>query len=404
MSAYEKCNTAAQTSEFKEVSAQKYRDIVDKVPKSLLKKYKTPESMYLINKNTAKCITETFINYISKNSPIVEINPGFGFLTQELLECQKDPIYLYEISNHFSQFLTDIQSQYPQRIHLKSGDFFGMWKLAFKDKLDDGNRVKELLGDLATDDNDRTLNIIGAMPSLTFVKHLITTIVFHNETSQLGRPDLYMAMPGHHYEFLTDSSVQLSKHKSMPALFQLLFDFKILNKVPKVHFLPWMLGQNTMKSSVIEENCLYLVRITRKMSLPCAPKDLPLLWYFFKPQTFSKTTRVIPMLEQWIPGCGVWLITGQDPPDTNKKVGPGKDDAALPHMTIFTQFGDLTLHQKVTVFKRFISWPEFEQCPYRVTMENNLPKFAANVDDDKNNIAAHIEDMESSDTENAPDH
>lgn len=28
-----------------------------------------------------------------------------------------------------------------------------MWKLAFKDKMDDGNRVQELLGDLATADN-----------------------------------------------------------------------------------------------------------------------------------------------------------------------------------------------------------------------------------------------------------
>lgn len=43
--------------------------------------------------------------------------------------------------------------KFPNRVHLKSGDFFGMWKLAFKDKLDDGNRLKELLGDLATNDN-----------------------------------------------------------------------------------------------------------------------------------------------------------------------------------------------------------------------------------------------------------
>ncbi|XP_045776377.1 dimethyladenosine transferase 2, mitochondrial [Maniola jurtina] len=380
-----------------------YKEIVDKVPKTLLKKYKAPETMYLINKNTAKNITETLVNYISNDAPIVEINPGFGFLTRELLQCQKKSIYLYEISNHFSQFITEIQSQFPDRIHFKSGDFFGMWKLAFKDKLDDGNRLKELLGDLATDDNDRILNIIGAMPSLTFVKHLITTIVFHNETSQLGRPDLYIAMPGHHYEFLTDSSIQMSKHKSIPALFQLLFDFKVLNKVPKVHFLPWMFSENKAKSSIIEENCLYLVRITRKKTLPCAPRDLPLLWYFFKPQTFSKCTRVIPMLEQWIPGCGVWLITGQDPPDTNKEVAPGRDDAALPHMTIFTEFGDLNLSQKVTVFKRFISWPEFEQCPYRVTMENNLPKFASHIDDDKATIAVPIDEMESSDTEIEPD-
>lgn len=55
---------------------------------------------------------------------------------------------------------------------------------------------------------------------------------------------------------------------------------------------------------------------------------------------------------QWIPGCGVWLITGQDPLDTNNKLSPHEHDAQLPHITIFTEFGDLNLGQKITIFKR----------------------------------------------------
>ena len=47
----------------------------------------------------------------------------------------------------------------------------------------------------------------------------------------------------------------------------------------------------------MDEYCLYFVRITQKAKLPCLPEYLPLLWYFFKPHTFSKSTRVIPMLE-----------------------------------------------------------------------------------------------------------
>lgn len=49
---------------------------------------------------------------------------------------------------------------------------------------------------------DRILTIIGAMPSLSFVKHLINTIVFHNTTSQLGKPDLFIVLPKHHYEVI----------------------------------------------------------------------------------------------------------------------------------------------------------------------------------------------------------
>lgn len=86
-------------------SSIEYKDIIDVMPKTLLKKYKTPETMYLINKKTAKDITSTILNYLNKEAPIVEVNPGFGFLTQELLRCQKNPIFLYETSNHFIQFL-----------------------------------------------------------------------------------------------------------------------------------------------------------------------------------------------------------------------------------------------------------------------------------------------------------
>ncbi|CAH2094591.1 unnamed protein product [Euphydryas editha] len=387
-------------------SSPEYKNVIDIVPKSLLRKYKAPETMYLINRNTAKDITDILKKYINKDAPVVEVNPGLGYLTQELLQCQKNRIYLYETSNHFVQFLRELKTQYPERIKYKIADFFGMWKLAFQDKMDNGNRINELLEELATDDKDRILSIVGAMPSLSFVKHLINTIVFHNAINHLGRPDLYIVMPGHHYEFLADPAIQMNKHKSVPSLFQLLFDYEVLNKVPKVHFLPWTYASSTQKASVMDEFCLYLVKITQKSELPCLPSYLPLLWYFFKRHTFSSSTRVIPMLEQWIPGCGVWLITGQDPPDTNKELSPGKDDAQLPHMTIFTEFGDLNLQQKITIFKRFISWPEFEQCPFRVTMENNLPKFASQIDDDddvKRNIVPHIDEIEPSDTETSPD-
>lgn len=49
--------------------------------------------------------------------------------------------------------LQTLENLYPNRITLKFADFFGMWKLAFKDKMDDGNRIQELLGNLATSEN-----------------------------------------------------------------------------------------------------------------------------------------------------------------------------------------------------------------------------------------------------------
>ncbi|XP_050674992.1 dimethyladenosine transferase 2, mitochondrial isoform X2 [Leptidea sinapis] len=329
-----------------------YKDLIDRIPKNLLKRYKTPETMYMINKKSAKLICDTVKCHFDKNAPIVEVNPGFGFLTEEILQCQENPVYLYEHAKYFDPFLCELQKKYPGRINYKIADFFGMWKLAFMDKMDEGTRIQELLGDLASQSPSKTLKILGAMPGLSFVKHLINTIVFHNTTNEIGHPDLFIIMPGHHYE--------------------------------------------------MDDHFLYLVNITQKEKLPCPPEYLPLLWYYFKPQTFSKTTRVIPMLEQWIPGCGVWLITGQDPPDTIQHI-VSSNDAALPHMTIFTEFGDLSLQQKLTLFKRFVSWPEFEQCPFRSTMESNLPKFATHLNDDEDKSEAHFEELENSDSENEPE-
>lgn len=57
-------------------------------------------------------------------------------------------------------------------------------------------------------------------------------------------------------------------------------------------------------------------------------------------------------LREWIPGCGIWLITGQDPPGTNVEIGPNESDQPLPHITIFTQFRDLSPQQILTLFKK----------------------------------------------------
>ncbi|CAH0594269.1 unnamed protein product [Chrysodeixis includens] len=232
-------------------SLPEYSNIKDKIPRTLLRKYKTPESMYLINQKSAKDIVNTIQNHINDDSPLVEVNPGFGFLSEELLKCQKKPIYMYEMSSQFASNLTNLQEKYPGRITFKLADFFGMWKLAFKDKLDQGNRIHELLGDLYTHDSDRVVKVIGSMPGLSFVKHLINNIIFHNANNQLGKPDLFITMPAHHYEFLTDNEVQFQKQRSIPALFQMLFHYKVLTTVPKVHFLPWSYKSNSKKSSLV---------------------------------------------------------------------------------------------------------------------------------------------------------
>lgn len=84
---------------------KEYSEIVPHLPKMLFKKYKTPETMYLINKKTANDIANVIKNHFEKEVPIVEVNPGLGFLTEEILKSQNKQIFLYESMKFFQNSL-----------------------------------------------------------------------------------------------------------------------------------------------------------------------------------------------------------------------------------------------------------------------------------------------------------
>lgn len=81
-------------------SSPEYDGLLEQLPKFLLKKYKNPESMYLINNKTAKEIAKTIENHLD-NSPVVEVNPGLGLLSKELLQVHSGQHFFYESSSHF---------------------------------------------------------------------------------------------------------------------------------------------------------------------------------------------------------------------------------------------------------------------------------------------------------------
>lgn len=84
-------------------SCSDYADIKEKIPKQFLKKHRTSEMLYLVNKNTAKEIVETVKSSLGNNEPIVEVNPGLGLLSKELLIQTTCPIYMYENTQCFAQ-------------------------------------------------------------------------------------------------------------------------------------------------------------------------------------------------------------------------------------------------------------------------------------------------------------
>lgn len=96
-----------------------------------------------------------------------------------------------------------------------------------------------------------------------------------------------------------------------------------------------------------------------------------------------------------IPGCGPRLITAKlnsEPLIINSKLSktkvPNYTKPSLPvsindqykNMNIFTEFGDLTPSQILTLFNAFINWPEYKECPFLSSLENALLKLETSMD------------------------
>lgn len=93
------------------------------------------------------------------------------------------------------------------------------------------------------------------------------------------------------------------------------------------------------------------------------------------------------------------------PSETLKPLYPNEDGVELPrystrcttmsnldfypNMNIFTQFGDLSPSQMLTLFTQFRKWPEFSESTFVASLENTLLKMEAAPDE---NICVREED------------
>lgn len=94
-------------------------------------------------------------------------------------------------------------------------------------------------------------------------------------------------------------------YRSMSVMFQILFEYEFICKLPRKDFLPW---QNEIKDAPhlklarlnkIDQNSVYFMRAVPRRDLYtyCLPENLIILWYFVKQNFVSRKNRVIPALE-----------------------------------------------------------------------------------------------------------
>lgn len=71
------------------------------------------------------------------------------------------------------------------------------------------------------------------------------------------------------------------------------------------------------------------------------------------------------------------------------------------NINIFTEFGDLTPTQVLTLFDQFINWPEYKESSFEESLEATLMKLHTNPDDtvDGVELPEEEDDVEAKNTE-----
>ncbi|KAG5684931.1 hypothetical protein PVAND_014139 [Polypedilum vanderplanki] len=401
-----KVKSLKKKKSIEEKKIYKYFDkkIVQEYPEELFVKKKNnkkvDDNFYIANEKAARIIFNELVKDLPKNKLLIEINPGIGLLTQLLIDETKNDLFLFEQKEDLFHKTAEIIQKYQNRkISLRQCDFTTLWKMGFLDKQDNGNRVEEVFNKIQPKkfEDETVARLFACIWSLSFMKDLITSVVFQNGFSSVGRIEMFLCLPPP--VFLTvacSPSIGYFLYRSSAVLFQLLFEYEFITKIERKGFLPWKVkpkeSKRLGKFLMTDFDYMYFIRVVPRRDLfkYVQLQDLPALWFFVRQHLTSRTKTVIPTIERWIPGSGPRLIVNSKPSIKPEILFPNNTMSSLPsyvapctslsnndfpeNIHIFTQFGMLTPTQILSIFSEFKNWPEYDSCAFNNGLEKTLIK------------------------------
>lgn len=308
-------------------------------------------NIYLINDKAAKQFVELIKDDLLKNmNYVVQFNPGFGLLTKELLQASVSFIHLYESDAQYSDHLNNLSEQFPNQFSIKILNKFSITKLLEHVTVNNddallSNRQKKKW------EEESCLQIIGATIEATFIRSIIASTIFQTSIMMYGRPIFYFAIPMSLYRNLMCPT----KSTALYIIFNTLFNLQIFGTLDRQAFIPQHKSKNARGTKLLTNNdCLLaVVKIEPKSDLFIrfkSRKNLIYFWHFVRHNFYKPSSKVIPVLEKIIPGCGVKLIAQ--------------------NYNIFTEFADLTTTQVCDLFFQLQSWPGFEESTFVLSADD----------------------------------
>lgn len=179
--------------------------------------------LYLINHHVA----EQFVSLIKEDllqnaSRVIEMNPGFGMITKELLDAGVPFIYLYEKEEKFVKRLNNLRDQFPKRLSIEHTNLYNLSKLMNLDSIHTNNEpIFGSFGDVKGKkwEEPSSVQIIGATNKLKFIRHLILSAVFQTSFMMNERAIFYMAIsPSIWHVCIKSSFISFPKNLSLLLL------------------------------------------------------------------------------------------------------------------------------------------------------------------------------------------
>ncbi|CAH0551418.1 unnamed protein product [Brassicogethes aeneus] len=372
-------------AEIKEFIPEKYLDC---------KRKTLTDNLYLICAKIARRTVRHVMPAIKNNTNqiVCETNAGLGFISSELLRKKIPLIRLYESCPEFREMLKDFDKEYKGKVEIFTKDLFLLHRYSWMDKIDHSNRVELLLKNVPrkkwTDEPCMTL--IGPMSKIDFIKYLMRCLTLQSDIVTYGRVQIFAIMRPKFFTLLDASPKDnLHTYTWTTVLFQLFFDYELLEKFDRDRFLPWETASNKSPKryvDTIDRNKMYLVKINFKKDLPVPTEDLLPLYFFVQHFFHRGRRRVIQTVEKWVPGGGLNIILPQ----------LGHENYCQ-NMDIMTTFGELTPQQILGVFREMRCCDKYENSPFKAMIESQMMKLETIETDLHENAILHktlAEDIE----------
>lgn len=118
-----------------------FPETLDQFPPSLLRRKVSSDSIYLTNRQWANVVVK-HLGHMEQNVPILELNPGVGILTKELLANTNANIHCLESQRLFKTHMETVFLENVDRLNYSEGD---LMRTDIRDSLDNGSRMLKYL-------------------------------------------------------------------------------------------------------------------------------------------------------------------------------------------------------------------------------------------------------------------